>query len=201
MLQTNRDLYTAILALCESKRDDERTLEAYLLALLGLAQRHAQEESITLDQLLTLLTDAFAAEPLAFDPRWRETTADMAHASGFERWRACAIAQIVDLREMDESGALTNQYRYFGIDAPRGGRWYNFDPATYLECATVGAFGGWEPEDEGGRGFVPGDVAAIAPDGSIVSADPEEIERPIVSIASVDWATFVKFLWMGQHYE
>jgi hypothetical protein len=23
-------------------------------------------------------------------------------------------------------------------------RWYNFDPATYLECGLAGTFGGWD---------------------------------------------------------
>lgn len=200
-LLTNRDFYLAILALCESQRDAERTLDVYLLALLGLAERHARQDGVTLDQMHALLKEAFEAAPLAFDPQWRDASERTTYPNAYERWRTCAIAQIVDLQEMEASGALANEYRYFGIDAPRGRRWYNFDPCTYLECAAVGAFGGWEPEDDGGRRFVPGEVATLGPDATIVAANPEDIERPIVSLPWVDWATFVEFLWMGQCYE
>lgn len=200
-LLTNRDFYLAILALCESRREDERTLDNYLLALLGLAERYAPQDGVTLDQMHALLTEAFEAAPLAFDPHWRNASEQTPRTDAYERWRACAIAQVVDLRDMEACGALANEYRYFGIDAPRGGRWYNFDPCTYLECATVGAFGGWEPEDDSGRRFVPGEVATIAADGTFGAANPEDIERPILSLPYVDWATFVEFLWMGQNYE
>jgi hypothetical protein len=38
-------------------------------------------------------------------------------------------------------GTLANDQRYFGVDSPRGSRWYNFDPLTFLECAVAGTFG------------------------------------------------------------
>ena len=66
-----------------------------------------------------------------------------------------------DLHEMDENDTLKNEQRYFGVNAPRKSYWYNFDPIGYLECATAGSFGGWEPGDETGRQFVPEPVALL----------------------------------------
>lgn len=35
---------------------------------------------------------------------------------------------------------LANDLRSFGLQAPQGGTWYDFDPVGYLECAARGAF-------------------------------------------------------------
>jgi hypothetical protein len=59
-----------------------------------------------------------------------------------------------------------------GIDSPRGQRWYHFDPRTFLECATAGSYGGWQPGDETGRDYVPGPVAVMADDGGFFRGEP-----------------------------
>jgi hypothetical protein len=64
---------------------------------------------------------AFTIDPVSFDASWREAY-DTFHLDcpGFDDWRALIIRQIVGLREMAETEVLTNEYRYFGISAPRG---------------------------------------------------------------------------------
>ncbi|MEM8534122.1 MAG: hypothetical protein AAGF95_24965, partial [Chloroflexota bacterium] len=109
--------------------------------------------------------------------------------------------QIVDLREMAENGVFANQYRYFGVNAPRGSRWYNFDSVGYLECAMAGTFGGWEPGDTSGREFVPGTVAVLADDGSIQDANSEDIPRDHHEISTVSWEELKDFIICGQIYE
>jgi hypothetical protein len=84
--------------------------------------------------------------------------------------------QIVDLRDMDEAGMLRNEDRYFGIDAPRGNRWYNFDPMTYLECAAAGTY----------RGF---------------TTPPDIPDDPVFEIEEVSWDDFTRFLRAGAFYE
>jgi hypothetical protein len=102
---------------------------------------------------------------------------------------------------MAERGLLDNEMRYFGLNAPRGSRWYNFDPCTFLECATAGSFGGWRPGDDTGREYVPGPVAALGEDGRLTSRDPRDIPNPVVPIAAVSWEKFRDFLGDGQWYE
>ena len=47
-------------------------------------------------------------------------------------------AQIENLGALEASGVYANEHRGFGVDAADGKRWYNFDVATYLECAGAG---------------------------------------------------------------
>ncbi|MFN9913238.1 MAG: hypothetical protein ACK53L_11680, partial [Pirellulaceae bacterium] len=96
---------------------------------------------------------------------------------------------------------LKNEQRYFGLSSPRRTLWYNFDPIGYLECAMAGSFGGWDPGDEMGRQFVPGPVAVLGNDGSIQSANPEDLHQPIVQMLSVTWEQFKAFIICGQIYE
>lgn len=102
---------------------------------------------------------------------------------------------------MAEAGTLAYEYRYFGIDAPGGSRWYNFDLLTYIECAMAGSLGGWEPGDPTGREFVPGDVAVVDSQGDLQVVNPQDIERPIIEMAHISWEEFKDFSECGQMYE
>jgi len=189
-IRTNRDLYLAISSLTTSQAECERTLQVYLLALLGSAEKHAAAAELTSDQFFELLSLAFTADPPAFDPQWRERYDHLPYKNtGYQGWEATLIRQIVDLREMEECGALSNDAKFFGIDAPRGSRWYNFDPRGYLECAAAGAIGGWEQGDETGRQLLPG--AAAEHD------DTESME----AISPMAWELCIGFLVCGQIYE
>lgn len=200
MLSTNRDLYVAISALIKERKDDRRTLEEYLRALLRLAEEHSGQPALDPAALLDLVTAAFTAEPAPFDPSWLGLTPEES-ASGYQAFRGVLIAQIVDLVEMGEDGTLANEHRYFGVDAPRGARWYNFDPRTYLECAMAGTIGGWEPDDDTGRELVPGEVAVLDEDGELVAVDPEELQEPPRPLPELSWELLTRFLHAGQAYE
>src|SRR5262249_46794018 len=126
---------------------------------------------------------------------------DFTNQRGFVGWEARLIRQVVDLREMAEGGMLDNELCYFGINAPRGPRWYNFDPCTFLECATAGTYGGWQPGDATGRAYVPGPVAVLGEDGRLTTRDPREVPAPRVPVLEVSWDDFCHFLGNGQWYE
>lgn len=182
---TNRALYEAVVELRQAQAENPRLLEAYLLALWALAEPHSQAPELDPQKFLELLTTAFTALAPAFDETWRAQYAAAPETlPGFAGWAATLRCQVVDLHEMAEQGQLENPYRYFGLSAPRGAYWFNFDPGTYLECATVGTFGGWEPTDATGR------VALT-----------ENYKATTRTISAVSWEVFQKFLEMGQFYE
>lgn len=201
-IHTNRDLYLAISGLIERHRSTPRALEAYLTALWSLGRESRSETTLSVGSFFEMLSSAFDVPTPAFDESWRSRYApDNDDLSGFDGWEDAILRQIVDLREMDEVGTLANDMRYFGVDSPRGRRWYNFDPGGFLECATAGSFGGWQPGDDTGRDFVPGPVAVMNESGEIESRDPREIEDPVFPMPSMPWDAFRNFLWYGQHYE
>jgi hypothetical protein len=111
------------------------------------------------------------------------------------------LRQIADLREMAESGILQDEQKYFSISSPRQSPWYNFDPRGYLECAMAGSSGGWDPDDDTGRQYVPGEVAVLAEDGSIQSSNPEDLPNPTFEMPVITWEQFKDFIVCGQIYE
>jgi hypothetical protein len=94
----------------------------------------------------------------------------------FVRWSDQHLAQIVDLRQMAETGMLDDPQRSFGVDAPSGRLWYNFDPLTFLERGAAWAFGDWDLHDDDD-----------APTWQI--------------IATIPWDDFADYLRAGQGYE
>jgi hypothetical protein len=122
-------------------------------------------------------------------------------AAGFDRWEAFVLRQIVDLREMAEQGMLQDEMRYLGTDSPRGQKWYNFDPCTFLECAMAGSFGGWQAGDDSDRDYVPGPVAVLGDDRQVTTADPHDVPNPVVAMREVSWDDFRSFLGCGQWCE
>jgi hypothetical protein len=191
-LETNRDLYLFVSQLGVTH---ERSLEDFLRALWTLVQRHRDRPSLTLSEFAALLEQSFSAPPGDPPPPVE------GEPSGFARFEQVLIQQIIDLREMAQAGTLDDQMRYFGVNAPRGSRWYNFDPSTFLECAMAGTYGGWEEGDAGGRELVPGKVAVVDAHGKVHAVDPQDIVEPVRVIDGVDWDGFVSFLWAGQAYE
>jgi hypothetical protein len=224
-IHTNRDLYLAIADLTISHRLGARDLEEDLRALWGGACRYREQAFLSADEFFGLLSAAFTVAAPPFDETWRSQYAqddtnplatclaakmghgeqlrgaDAADVPAFDRWESFVFRQIVDLREMAEQGTLKNEHRYFGIDSPRGQRWYNFDPCTFLECAMEGSYGGWEPGDDTGRDYVPGPVAVLGDDGEITTSDPRDEMDPVLPIRDVSWDDFQSFLGCGQWYE
>lgn len=201
-LYTNRDLYLAIDDLSKQHKNCDRSLESYLLTILKRSEPFSDRDSLTLAELYELIASGFTDDPVSFDDSWRDQYDHLPDEDGgYVGWYATVVRQIVDLREMDECGILKNNMRYFGVSAPRKSYWYNFDPLGYLECAMAGSFGGWEPGDDTGREYVPGPVAVLADDGSIQSANPENLPNPIFDMPTVNWEDFKEFVICGQIYE
>lgn len=190
-LRTNQELYAHVVEL--ARRPAPRPLEEYLRALATLAAPLGDRADLSLDELGSLLERALSAPAPPFDASW-ERERDVS-------WQETLRRQVVDLRELEASGQLADEQRYFGIDAPGGGRWYNFDVGSYLECGVQGAFGGWTPEENDGRVLVPGKVAVLDQAGQIVAVDPEELDRPEQPLERVSWEDFERLLWAGQSYE
>jgi hypothetical protein len=136
-MQTKRELYSFVADLGARRRVGQPSLEVYLRAMWGLASVQPSRAVWTLDEFAELLAASFVAPEVAFDERWRALEPEP-RGSGFDRWQHAILGQIVDLHEMGEAGVLNNELRYYGLDAPRGARWYNFDPCSYLESATQG---------------------------------------------------------------
>ena len=189
-LQTNRDLYLFAATLVENDEAHERALEEYLRALWGLGSAKQASDWLTLACFARLLEGAFQEPAPAFAPAWQDIADEVGGPAGYSRWQRTIFSQIIDLRDMRDAGMLANEHRYFGLDAPRGGRWFNFDPLTYLECAVEGTFGGWVPGDSTGRDYV-----------SAKNLELEDLETPIFDIARVSWDQFADFLRAGQSFE
>lgn len=196
-IQTNRDLYCAVTAALQHRGQSQPSLEVYLSRLRELV---AEREGaiMSADDFAAILDAAFIGPaPGANIAELRELTSN----EQIPTWQRQLAQQIVDLHEMADAGTLENEYRYFGVDAPSGKRWYNFDPHTFIECGLTGSFGGWTPGDTTGREYVPGKVAVVDEHGQLTSASPEEIEEPVVPMPTISWDDLADFLWAGQYYE
>src|SRR5215468_4695283 len=187
-LHTNRDLYIFVTSL--SPPEAKRSLEDYLKALWRLGAARRELPALPLPTFAGMLEAALRAPVPPFDPRWPDRYDNDDELAGFARWEAIIHAQIVDLHEMTEAGTLADEWRSFGINAPRGARWYNFDPLGFLECAAEGSFGGWRDGDDTGRGYVPGQVLLADEAGRLVPVDPRELAPPHLELASISWEDF-----------
>jgi hypothetical protein len=147
-----------------------------------------------LEEFLGMLRKAFD------DPGEGEASPAEGEQPEFHAWVSVVTQQIEDLRAMAKCGQLEDEFRYFGIDAPSGARWYNFDPYTYIECGAEGAFGGWQEEDTE-RTLVSGPVACLDADGNLVSRDPKDIQEPTAELPGITWEMLSDFIWCGQCYE
>lgn len=191
---TNRDLYCFVAGLVKERSECSGTLQSYLENLRRLGRSLREREAVSLEDFAELLR-------AAFDPELSGAEPDPAVTDGYVAWEKRITEQIRDLDDMRQAGTLDNEYRYFGVDSPRGGRWYNFDPCTYLECAAAGTFGGWQEGDDTGRSYVPGPVVVLDASGAITSVDPRDIDDPVVALPQITWEMFVGFLDAGQWYE
>ncbi len=201
-LKTNRDLYLAIDELSRQQKNCSRSLEVYLLAVLNRSGAFADHDPLTLAEFYELIASGFTHDAAPFNEAWRSQYDELPDEdSGYAGWHATVIRQIVDLREMDECGTLRDETRYYGVSAPRKSYWCNFDLLVYLECAMAGSFGGWAPGDDTGRQHVPGQVAVLGEDGSIQSANPEDLPNPTFEIPTVSWEEFKDFVICGRLYE
>jgi hypothetical protein len=197
--RTVRDLYRRLLQLGRDLIAAQRSLSAFLRALWWVSRPLRDRDVLDLDSVAALLTAAATAIPPRVDPTWR--TADLAIGSdgrdGYLKWERIILSQIADLE--DFAARPPGEFAYFGVDAPRAPgsgrranpvRWYNFDPAAYLECAMAGSLGGWHEQD-GVRVPVPGVV------------EPGEVgtELTFATLEGLTWADLADFAVCGQIYE
>ncbi|MBN1429349.1 MAG: hypothetical protein JXB07_13330 [Anaerolineae bacterium] len=132
-MKTNRDLYKSIEELIQEKSEQPPlSLESYLSNLLRRAGQMADREALSIEEFFALLRDSFESSDEIPDTVMVENGVPK-----FYEWQAAVISQIQDLREMAENKQLADPNRYFGIDAPSGCRWYNFDPCSYVECGLL----------------------------------------------------------------
>jgi hypothetical protein len=158
--------------------------------------------ALSANEFHDVLSEAFVEPAPDFDESWRSRYDGFDWDSrGFAGWEGFIHHQIVDLREMAEQGILADEWRYFGVESPRGSHWVNFDPRGFLECAVQGCFGGWQPGDDTGRILVPGEVAVMGDDGKLTACDPRDVPSPVLPIPRVSWDDFRTFLECGQWYE
>lgn len=189
---TNRDLYNRIIDLREVL--GERSLVEYLRALWCVSRTQKDRERLAPDEVAAMLTAAVTLTPPAV-----ETGRHFAYErtlTGFDRWEAIILSQIAD--QEDFLRQPLSEFAYFGVSAPRTSQeratdayWYNFDPATYLECGMAGSFGGWDESDPNSpRVLVSGPVHPSVP------PLPE-----IAPIETVSWDDLADFALCGQQYE
>lgn len=187
-LETNRDLYLAVSELIERHADKDLSLDVYLTNVLHLASKYSTSEALSLKQFYDVLSGGFdiAARNEGLLPKQNASWDSALDTDGYQGWYELISCQITDLKVMSAAGRLDDEYIYLGIPSSDGVCWYNFDPFTYLECATAGFFDGWSPDDDNGRKLT----------------DPtEHYEAPFYEIAVVKWNDFKGFLWCGQIYE
>jgi hypothetical protein len=191
---TNRDLYCFIAKLVQRQSKAKITLESYLKRLRQLARAWSHRSTLTASEFAGLLEAGFESSSGG-----QESSSNA--VAEYRGWKARISEQIRDLGEMAQAGTLANVYRYFGVDAPSGARWYNFDPCTFIECAAMGSFGGWREGEDTDREYVPGPVAVLDAFGAITSVDPRAIDDSVVDLKEITWGQFTEFLEAGQWYE
>src|SRR5690606_20192925 len=154
VVRTNRDLYVRMVELGKAIDASGRALLDYLCALWAVSRPLARYEQLDGDLLVAMLAAAAVAHPARPEPAWRVADftieGDYLNYSDFTK---VLCTQIADLLAFEETPP--GPYAALGVAAPPrldGGRatldtWYNFDPASYLECAAAGAFGGFSATD------------------------------------------------------
>lgn len=178
-LETNRDLYRFVADLAAQHAGEPLELQRYLENLRALCRPSGAREALSADEFAHLLRAAFETQP--------ELNVATPACPGFLAWEAHLTAQLEDLKALRKSGALFDAQRIFGIDAPSGARWYNFDPSSFLECGVEGAFGGWEDGDDTGRSYA--------------SGEPSTLNEPPTKLPALTWRRLTDFLRAGQEYE
>ena len=190
---TNRDFYLLVLRLGQATAGAAWSLSAYLRSLWQVSAALRDRESMDLDTLAALLTAAGRTPPPSLDPSWRTADLALGHGvgDGYPSWERIILSQIADLEDFAERPPGPNAH--FGADAPRpvgcgpratSPRWYNFDPATYLECGVAGALAGWDVSD-----------------GSRVPTPPGTPIPEIRTIERLTWSDMCRIAICGQLYE
>ena len=147
---TNRDFCLAFYELSDRPEAKERPLEDYLRALWKLSHRFRDEAILSFETVVGMFEEALTAEPPPFDEAWRESYVsdeEIERLTGYSQFQALLQNQIVDLREMNANGSLSNQWAEMGVISPRGASWSNFGVSLFMQCGAFGKFRYWSSED------------------------------------------------------
>ncbi|MEE6263578.1 hypothetical protein [Plantactinospora sonchi] len=197
--RTNRDLYQRVLAESERMTGQGRTLDEFLRGWWQVGRSVAGRVGFDLDEVAAMVVAAATVEPPPIRPQWRSTSFEWLteEPRRYVDWESIVLCQIADLADFADQGPLP-PYAGLGLDAPRPGghrrciglRWYNFTPASYLECGLAGTIGGWDLAD-GIRVELPGPVVPLRPEPG-----PEE-----VAVETLTWDDLAELAVCGQEYE
>jgi hypothetical protein len=192
---THRELYRAAVEIAGKHVGEDRSLEAWLRAFLGLVPQVALLDELETGQLLRMLDEAFSAPPVQFDPAWSALPParqrDAATATDVVR---VLQRQIWELHELARTGVLRRSDRVAGIEAPGGGEWFNTDPAGYIEAGLQGAFGGYALEESSRMG------SSTDPRANILAGQSGEIVVRAIPMTHVTWDDVHSLLVCGQCY-
>lgn len=184
---TNRDIYLHVEALTRQHSGPHRRgLEDYLKVLWEIISKQQPQQPSAAD-LMRWMQEAFEAPLLEHDvpsPPPVPTQDQDLELGSYARFEHRLLQQIHELGLMRKNGQLADPHRYFGIDAPNGSRWYNFDPFTYLECGVRGSMGGFDEEDE-----------------TLTFTDVEPFSSPIEELEHMSWALLEDLIICGACYE
>jgi hypothetical protein len=184
LVRTNSDLYLAMSRLGGAAH---RPLEEFLRAWWSTGYDRSGTKALEPAELVGWVEEALESFAPPFERYWTRENLGADDLDGFEAWSRVIRSQICDLRELESAGAMRDQNRYLGLDAPRPPgagarsnptRWLNFDTASYLEAGVMGTVGGWRPEF----------------DGAVVDEAPAEPQ----AIGAFDWNDLNRFVLAAQ---
>lgn len=188
---THRDLYFAAVRRVNEHPGRQRPLAEYLRALLGLLGALRDRPELGAAEFLDWVIGGLEAVPVPFDPAWDRlaAAAPRTSSSGPEVERMLQ-RQIAELHGLAASGLWSSPEREFGLQAPDGGRWSNFTPASFVECGLQGVFGGFALEEHSRP--IPHTPRMAEQSGVIARGIP---------LTFVTWDDVLSFLVCGQCYE
>lgn len=135
------DIKNEIVNIIDSKNECNISLREYLIRILHISKDYSTNTRISSSKFIDILNKAFTIilnTHSNYEQQYKlKPPIINLQDSNFEVLRETILFQIneLDCMEKDES-LLRNKMSYFGVDSPNGNRWYNFDPLTYLECAS-----------------------------------------------------------------
>ena len=190
-IQNAHQLSNAIAELLIVRSHTRRTLENYLICLLVLARKHKSRVTMSLDRFYRLLAEAFSCSISNFDAKWLEQPhSESVDENGFADWERIIVRQIVDLHEMQGEGLLGGDLKYVGVNAPRGSRWLNFDPCSYLESGADHFLPAVETKANQLVGSLSTDVS--------LPEQPQAVAMPTNNASHLTWNQFRNFLLCAQ---
>ncbi len=195
---TNRELYSLVIARNKARGQCPVTLEQYLYGLWNELRPLRSGTALSVEAFLGATENAFTKDYGRVDLALLSSARE---EESIPPWEALLLGQLADLRGMAENDSLHDPMRYFGISAPSGRFWYNFEPYAFLEAGLGGVFDGWSPELNPDRVLVPGKVAVLTEDGQVEAVAPELLLQDARSVTSISWEELVVILEDGYSYE